>query len=150
MADIKSNEQRSRNMAAIKGKNTKPEIYLRRCLFSRGYRYRVNVSGISGHPDIWLRKYNTAIFVNGCFWHRHSNCKYAYTPKSRVEFWENKFAKNVLRDQRVKDALKEKGIRCLIIWECTIKKMIKDQDYSKQVLDACEAFLHDDRMTEEM
>lgn len=150
MADIKSIEQRSRNMAAIKGKNTKPEIYLRKCLFSRGYRYRVNVSGIPGHPDIWLRKYNTAVFVNGCFWHRHQKCKYAYTPKSRTEFWNSKFATNILRDQRVRLDLRQKNIRCLTIWECTVKKMIKDPDYAQQVLDACEVFLHDDRMMGEL
>ena len=79
MTDIKSKDSRSRNMAAIKGKNTKPEQFICCELFKRGYRYRKNVNYIEGHPDLFLRKYNTAIFVHGCFWHRHDNCKYAYS-----------------------------------------------------------------------
>ena len=88
MADIVSPEKRSQNMSAIRSKNTKPEVYLRKLLFAQGYRYRIADKSVPGHPDIFLRKYNTAIFVNGCFWHRHPDCKYAYTPKSRVEFWQ--------------------------------------------------------------
>ena len=91
MADIVSPEKRSQNMSAIRSKNTKPEVYLRKLLFAQGYRYRIADKSVPGHPDIFLRKYNTAIFVNGCFWHRHPGCKYAYTPKSRVEFWQKKF-----------------------------------------------------------
>ncbi len=90
MADIVSPEKRSQNMSAIRSKNTKPEVYLRKLLFAQGYRYRIADKSVPGHPDIFLRKYNTAIFVNGCFWHRHPGCKYAYTPKSRVEFWQKK------------------------------------------------------------
>ena len=78
MADIVSPEKRSQNMSAIRSKNTKPEVYLRKLLFAQGYRYRIADKSVPGHPDIFLRKYNTAIFVNGCFWHRHSGCKYAY------------------------------------------------------------------------
>lgn len=95
MTDIKTPAERSKNMAAIKGKNTKPEVFLRKQLFTAGYRYRNNSSLAPGHPDIWLRKYNTAIFVHGCFWHRHSGCKLCYMPKSRVEFWEKKFTDNI-------------------------------------------------------
>ena len=86
--DIKSPEERSKNMAAIHSKNTKPEVYFRKLLFAQGYRYSLNSKNIPGHPDIYLKKYNTAIFVHGCFWHRHEGCKYAYMPKSRAEFWE--------------------------------------------------------------
>lgn len=85
--DIKTPEERSKNMAAIHSRNTKPEIWFRKQLFARGYRYRLNTNRIQGHPDIYLRKYNTAIFIHGCFWQRHQGCKYAYMPKSRVEFW---------------------------------------------------------------
>ena len=105
MADIVSTEKRSQNMSAIRSKNTKPEVYLRKLLFAQGYRYRIADKSVPGHPDIFLRKYNTAIFVNGCFWHRHPGCKYAYTPKSRVEFWQKKFDDNVRRDSAVKAEL---------------------------------------------
>ena len=91
MADIKSPIERSRNMAAIHGQNTKPEMYLRKLLFAHGFRYRKNYKELPGHPDIYLPKYRTAIFVHGCFWHRHKGCKHAYMPKSNVEFWEKSF-----------------------------------------------------------
>ena len=141
MTDIKSPEARSRNMAAIKGKNTKPEQYLCHELFTRGFRYRKNVNYIEGHPDIFLRKYNTAIFVHGCFWHRHKDCKYAYTPKSREDFWHGKFKRNVQRDAEVQESLKNEGIRFIIIWECTIKKMRNDEHYKSQVMEGIERFL---------
>ncbi len=101
MADIKSLEDRSKNMAAIKNKNTKPEIYLRKELFSRGYRYRIASPMVPGHPDMYLAKYKLAIFVHGCFWHRHEGCKYSYMPKSRVDFWDKKFKSNIVRDKTV-------------------------------------------------
>ena len=134
MADIKSPEERSKNMAKIRSRDTKPEEYIRKKLFSLGYRYRKNVNTVVGHPDIWLAKYNTAIFVNGCFWHRHQGCKYAYTPKSRVKFWEEKFQKNIERDSMVRDQLASEGIKQLVIWECTVKKMIKDSCVEEEVL----------------
>ncbi len=126
MADTISSEHRSQNMSAIKSKDTKPEIYLRKLLYQRGFRYRKNFSGVFGHPDIFLSKYNVAIFVNGCYWHRHSGCRYAHMPKSRVSFWQKKFNDNILRDQLVQETLEKQGIRYLVVWECTIKKMQKD------------------------
>ena len=102
MADIVSQERRSRNMAAIRSKNTRPEVYLRKLLFAEGFRYRIAEDSVPGHPDIFLRKHNAAVFVNGCFWHRHQGCKYAYMPKSRVDFWQKKFDANVQRDSMVK------------------------------------------------
>ena len=134
MADIVSPEKRSQNMSAIRSKNTKPEVYLRKLLFAQGYRYRIADKSVLGHPDIFLRKYNTAIFVNGCFWHRHPGCKYAYTPKSRVEFWQKKFDDNVRRDSTVKAELLEHGIKCLIVWECAIRRMQRDKIEEERVL----------------
>ena len=126
--DIVTSEQRSKNMAAIRSKDTKPEIYFRKLLFARGYRYSLNSKVVPGHPDIYMRNYNTAIFVHGCFWHRHNGCKYAYMPKSRIEFWTKKFEANQKRDLIVQEELQEKGVKCLVVWECTIKKMQKDKD----------------------
>lgn len=141
MADIVSKEQRSKNMSAIKSKDTKPEIYLRKTLFHKGYRYRKNVNYIEGHPDIYLAKYNTAIFVHGCFWHRHRGCKYAYEPKSRIDFWNKKFDLNKKRDEVVKKILAEHGIRVLIVWECTVKKMYNNSEYEQEILKQISRFL---------
>lgn len=146
MADIKSSEERSKNMSAIKSKNTKPEIFLRKLLFANGYRYRIHSNTIPGHPDLWLKKYDTAIFVNGCFWHRHQGCRYAYTPKTRIDFWNRKFDQNIKRDQTVKKELLDGGIRCLIIWECTIEKSRKKNGSPQSLIDEIEIFLHSDEL----
>lgn len=138
MSDILTKEQRSRNMAAIKCRRTKPEVFLRKELFAKGYRYRVNVNYIPGHPDLFLRKYNLAIFINGCFWHRHQNCKYSYTPKSNQEFWEKKFEANVIRDAKVSRELQQRGVRQLIIWECYINKMAKNNQQKAKGLELVE------------
>ena len=142
MSDIVSPEQRSKNMSAIHSKNTKPEVYFRKLLFNQGYRYHIAEKTVSGHPDLFLRKYNTAIFVHGCFWHRHKDCRFAYTPKSRTEFWLPKFERNMQRDMVVQADLRKAGIKCLIIWECTIKAMQRDSDIMNSVLNACIHFLH--------
>lgn len=139
--DIKNPEERSKNMAAIHSKNTKPEIYFRKLLFARGYRYSLNSKNIPGHPDVYLRKYNTAIFVHGCFWHRHNGCKYAYMPKSRENFWAEKFETNKKRDCVVQKELQKKGIKCLVVWECTIKQMKKDEYICEGYLRKIENFL---------
>lgn len=141
MADIKSPEERSKNMSKIRSKGTAPEEYVRKKLFSRGYRYRKNVKTVPGHPDAWLPKYNTALFIHGCFWHRHKGCKYAYMPKSRIEFWTEKFQKNMERDEKVRELLTAQKIKILIVWECTVKKMIKSEEYEKELLDQMENFL---------
>ncbi len=141
MADIVSPEQRSRNMSAIRSKNTRPEIYFRKLLFSKGYRYRLNSNQVPGHPDIYLKKYNTAVFVHGCFWHRHDGCKYAYTPKSRIEFWMKKFASNQRRDSEVTKELSSEHIKQLIIWECTIRQMNRNHEKEKEILMRTELFL---------
>lgn len=139
--DIVTAEQRSKNMAAIRSKNTKPEIYFRKLLFSRGYRYRINSKQVSGHPDIFLKKYNTAIFIHGCFWHRHENCKYAYTPKSNVEFWNKKFDANIRRDAVVQEELRAGGIKCLIVWECTVRQMEKNKEVCEKYMEMVGDFL---------
>lgn len=150
MADIVSPERRSQNMSAIRSKDTKPEIYLRKLLFAEGYRYRIAEKSIPGHPDMFLRKYNTAIFVHGCFWHRHQGCKYAYTPKSRVEFWRKKFDDNVRRDTVVRTALQENNIKCLVVWECTIKQMMKNSDVERRIINECKSFLSSDELLIEL
>lgn len=129
-------------MSAIRSKNTGPEIYLRKLLFSKGYRYSLNSGKIPGRPDIFLRKYNTALFVNGCFWHRHANCKFSYMPKSKVEFWNNKFEANMKRDNLVKEILLNKNIKCLVVWECSIKQMKRNQIVMEEYIDKIERFLH--------
>ena len=141
MADIKSPEERSRNMAAIRGKDTKPEIYLRKELFARGYRYRIAPAYVEGHPDLYFSGYHAAVFVHGCFWHRHDGCRYSYTPKSRTEFWQNKFRTNIYRDETVKEHLREKNIRVLIVWECAIRKARKKTWSDDSLFQAIEKFL---------
>ena len=122
MSDKLTSERRSWNMSRIKGKDTKIEVEVRRYLFSKGYRFRKNDKRYPGKPDIVLPKYHTAIFVHGCFWHRHEGCKDATTPKTHIEFWLDKFDKNVRNDQIKQEKLKELGWKVIVIWECELKK----------------------------
>jgi DNA mismatch endonuclease (patch repair protein) len=115
--------ERSRLMARVKGKNTKPELIVRRGLHRLGYRFRLHRGDLPGRPDIVLPKYRTAIFVHGCFWHRHPGCSKASTPKTRADFWLDKFATNVARDGRNVEALEAGGWQVLIVWECETKDM---------------------------
>lgn len=133
MTDIMTPEQRSRCMSAIKGKDTKPEMIVRKYLFSKGLRYRLHVRSLPGHPDIVLPKYRTVVFINGCFWHGHEGCKYYRLPKSNVEFWESKITNNKNRDVLNEIKLKELGWRVIRIWECEIKR-IQDRDQSLEKL----------------
>ena len=116
---------RSKNMSAIKSKNTKPEVEVRKLLHSMGFRFRLHKKDLPGSPDIVLPKYKTVIFVHGCFWHRHQNCKYASNPKTRREFWEKKFKENIERDKKNQEKLKNLGWKTKIVWECEIKKQDK-------------------------
>ena len=125
----KVSEQRSRNMSAIKSKNTKPEIAVRKLLHAMGFRFRLHRKDLPGSPDIVLPKYKTVIFVHGCFWHRHENCKYASTPKTRQEFWNKKFNENINRDKINQENLSSKGWKIIIVWECEIKD--KDFDLNR-------------------
>ena len=110
-------------MAAIKGKDTKPEMIVRRYLFSRGLRFRVQMRKMPGNPDIVLPRYKTVIFVDGCFWHGHEGCKYYRLPKSNIEFWKEKIERNVARDIRNEEELKSLGWHVIRVWECDIKKV---------------------------
>ncbi|PMV85181.1 MULTISPECIES: very short patch repair endonuclease [unclassified Pseudomonas] len=121
--DIVDSATRSRMMAAIRGKNTGPEIVVRRYLHALGYRFRIHRKDLPGKPDIVMPKLRTCIFVHGCFWHRHPDCRYAYAPKSRLDFWLPKFAKTVERDLAAQNALHELGWNVVIIWECETKKI---------------------------
>jgi len=127
MTDIKSKEDRSKNMSAIRSKNTKPEIIVRKYLFSNGFRYRVNVSKLPGKPDIVLPKYKTVIFVNGCFWHLHEGCKYFVWPKNNADFWKNKIQGNVERDKRNYEILIAAGWKVIVVWECQLKHSKKEE-----------------------
>lgn len=122
MTDIVDQQTRSRMMSGIKGKNTKPELALRRALHARGFRFRLHSDSIYGRPDLVLPKYRAVLFVHGCFWHRHERCRYATNPATRSEFWQAKFAANVARDSAVRRALLEEGWRVATIWECALRK----------------------------
>jgi DNA mismatch endonuclease (patch repair protein) len=115
-----SKARRSWNMSRIRGADTAPEILVRSILHRLGYRFRIHSRTLPGRPDIVLAKYRTVVFVHGCFWHRHPNCKFAYTPKSRKKFWQSKFEKNIARDATVQQLLRQAGWRVLTIWECWI------------------------------
>jgi len=108
-------------MSRIKGKDTKPELVVRSLLHRMGFRFRVHLRRLPGCPDITLPRWKSIIFVHGCFWHRHANCRFAYTPKSRKKFWNSKFEKNTARDVAVRTLLRQSGWRVLTIWECWIK-----------------------------
>lgn len=122
MADRFTPEQRHQCMSHVKSKNTKPEVLVRKALFQHGFRYRINVRGLSGHPDIVLRKYKTVIFINGCFWHGHENCKKASIPQTNIEFWTKKISDNRSRDRANIDSLHKDGWHVIVIWECELVK----------------------------
>lgn len=121
MTDRISKEKRSWNMSRIRSKDTKPEIKVRSYLFKLGFRFRKNVQKLPGKPDIVLPKYSTVIFINGCFWHHHQGCRYAYIPKTRTEFWLNKFYQNTENDKKNKVILQQLGWKVVVIWECMLK-----------------------------
>lgn len=126
---------RSENMARVKSKNTKPEVYLRKLLWHRGFRYRLNYKDLPGSPDIYIPKYKAAIFVNGCFWHMHENCRYASIPKNNHDFWKNKLEGNVQRDKQNYIKLESMGINVIVVWGCEIKQMMKDKVIEKEKTD---------------
>ncbi len=121
MADVHTPEQRSFNMSRIKGKDTKPEMLVRKFLHAHGFRYRLHVKNLPGKPDIVLPKYKTVIFVHGCFWHGHEGCKYFVVPKTRTEWWLNKINGNVENDKKALRNLIENGWKIIVIFECDLK-----------------------------
>lgn len=125
-ADSLSSEKRSWNMSRIKNQDTSIELKVRRYLYHKGFRYQKNVNKLPGKPDIVLTKYNTVIFVHGCFWHRHEGCKDASTPKTRVEFWKNKFMRNVENDKKHQTELSNSGWQVIILWECDINHRFEE------------------------
>ena len=129
--DVHDKKTRSYNMSQIKSKNTKPEEMVRKYLFSHGFRYRKNDKRLPGTPDIVLPKYKTVIFVNGCFWHGHENCRYFVMPKSNIEYWQNKISRNIKRDKENDESLTTSGWRVLTVWECQLKKPVREQTLSK-------------------
>lgn len=128
MADIFTKEERSRCMAAIKGKDTKPEMIVRKYLFSRGLRYRLQVKKLPGRPDIVLPKWRAAVFVDGCFWHGHEGCRFFKLPKSNIEYWERKINHNRARDISDEAVLRMMGWRVFRIWECEVRTAANRQD----------------------
>lgn len=119
--DVHNKEIRSYNMSRIKGKKTKPEEVVAKYLFANGFRYRRNVKGLPGTPDIVLKKYRTVIFVNGCFWHCHEGCKWFVRPETNAEFWKKKFDCNRERDKQNYKKLQDDGWNVIIVWECEIR-----------------------------
>ncbi|MEO6456259.1 MAG: DNA mismatch endonuclease Vsr [Ginsengibacter sp.] len=123
MADVHTKEIRSKNMAAIKSRNTKPEMLVRRFLHANGFRYKLHDKSLPGRPDIVLPKYKTVIFVHGCFWHGHDGCRYYVVPKTRTEWWLNKINGNIANDTKAIKALKKEGWKIINLWECDLKSL---------------------------
>lgn len=128
MADKMTPEQRHFCMASIRGKNTRPEILVRKYLFAHGYRFRIHVKKLPGTPDIVLLKYRTVIFVNGCFWHGHRNCTFYSKPKSNVDFWEQKIERNIKRDLENRIKLRDMGWHVIQFWECQLKPKVREEN----------------------
>src|SRR5579859_1034584 len=141
-------EKRSINMAAVKSSNTKPEIFVRKLLFSLGYRYRLNSKKLPGKPDIVFPKRKLAVFINGCFWHLHEGCKDAHFPKSKLDFWIPKLEGNVKRDKLNYRKISELGFKTLVIWECElqIKKGILVN--TEEITEKLVSFIREDKKVE--
>lgn len=133
MADIVSPETRSRMMSGIRGRDTRPEMTLRRALHAAGFRYRLHVRCLPGRPDLVLPKYSAVCLVHGCYWHRHTGCRYATTPTTRPEFWEEKFRSNMERDKRQHRQLQDMGWRVAVIWECAVRPKKEDQAVARLI-----------------
>ena len=133
MADVHSKEVRSYNMSQIKGKDTKPEMAVRKFLFANGFRYTLHNTKLPGKPDIVLKKYNTVIFVNGCFWHGHKGCKYFVYPKSKAEWWRDKITTTQIRDKNNRKLLQKDGYKVITIWECEIKDKSVFENLIKEI-----------------
>lgn len=146
MSEKISKKQRSNNMRAIKSKDTSIELKVRKYLWHHGFRYRKNVKGLSGTPDIVIDKYRTVIFINGCFWHHHYNCKYATIPKSRQDYWMKKINRNVENDIKNTKLLMRMDYKVITVWECEINHAFEDrmkyliEEITDQDIDDIEAY----------
>ena len=125
--DVVDSATRSRMMAGIRSKDTKPEMTVRRYLHSKGFRYRLHTRDLPGSPDLVLPKYRVAIFVHGCFWHRHLGCRYTTIPASNIEHWNEKFRVNIERDKRKQAALEAEGWRVIVVWECELRRTAQER-----------------------
>ncbi|MCR5078155.1 MAG: very short patch repair endonuclease [Prevotella sp.] len=141
--DRHSASQRHNNMAAIKGRDTKPELVVRRYLWAHGFRYRVNSPRLPGHPDIVLRRYRTCVFVNGCFWHGHEGCKYYRVPRTNTDFWVRKIARNQERDRQEQQELARMGWHCVTVWECELKGERRERTLESLVFTLNHIYLQD-------
>ena len=139
MADTLTPSQRSEMMSRIRGRDTKPELQVRSILHRMGYRFTLDNRDMPGSPDIVLPRYDVAIFVHGCFWHRHAGCRYASTPKTRRSFWIAKFEANTARDRRVTAALRRDGWRVWTVWECQLRAPEKVASRLQRMLDGVSA-----------
>lgn len=144
--DKLTKEQRHRCMAAIKGRNTKPELLVRKFLFACGFRYRMNHPRLPGHPDLVLRKYRTVIFVNGCFWHGHEGCRYYVLPKSNVDYWRSKITRNKERDIEEQRKLASMGWHCITVWECQLKPKVRQQTLESLAFTLNQIYLEDRKL----
>ena len=131
MADVHDKKTRSYNMSRIRSANTKPELLVRKFLHAHGYRYRLHDKKLPGHPDIVLPKYKTIIFIHGCFWHGHANCKYYKVPQTRTEWWLAKINRNKANDAKAAKALKKEGWKVITVWECSLKPAKADKTLTR-------------------
>lgn len=135
--DPLTREQRSRQMALVRDRNTRPELAVRKVLSNLGYRYRLHPKGVPGRPDIVIRRLRAAIFVHGCFWHRHAGCSRTRVPRTRIDFWTGKFAENVARDRSVRSRLRRERWRALVIWECVSENPKRVKMHLLSFLEGC-------------
>jgi DNA mismatch endonuclease (patch repair protein) len=134
MVDVFDRYTRSRNMAAIRGRDTKPELIVRRYVHGRGLRFRLHAGGLPGKPDLVFTRLKAVVFVHGCFWHQHAGCKYATSPKTNTNFWKAKFDANRRRDRRSTTRLRKAGWRVFVAWECSLDERSLDRIYRKLIL----------------
>lgn len=133
MADVHNKATRSYNMSQIKSKDTKPELLVRKYLHAQGFRYKLHDKNLPGKPDLVLPKYNTVIFIHGCFWHGHKNCKYFVMPKSRIEYWSKKIYRNQQNDKKAVKILKKEKWNIIIVYECELKKDKRERTLHKTI-----------------
>lgn len=133
MPDVHTKAQRSYNMSRIKGKDTKPEMLVRKYLHAQGFRYKLHDKTLPGKPDLVLPKYKTVIFIHGCFWHGHTNCKYFKIPQTRTQWWTDKISYNKSKDRQTVKAIRKDGWKIIIVWECNLKKGKAEKTLNKLV-----------------